>query len=85
VRSVAEANPTSQGRIDVMKKNEGLMPTPRRVMARVLAEDLNVINGGADASDGSGAEGGGFPPVLIPGPKNPTISEAATSEELEGV
>jgi len=43
----------------------------RRVMARVLAEDLNQVNAG-----------GGYPPIDIPGPNDPTISEAATSESV---
>jgi hypothetical protein len=42
----------------------------RRVMARVLAEDLNQVNGG------------GYPPIDIGGGGDPTISEAATSESL---
>jgi hypothetical protein len=40
----------------------------RRVMARVLAEDLHKIAGGD--------------PIYIPGPQDPTISEAATSESV---
>lgn len=43
----------------------------RRVMARVLAEDLNKVNGGD-----------GYPPIDIGGGGDPTISEAATSESL---
>lgn len=43
--------------------------TTRRVMARVLAEDLHKVHGGD-------------PPIDIPGPKEPTISEAATSESV---
>lgn len=42
----------------------------RRVLARVLAEDLHQVHGG------------GYPPVVIPGPKDPTVSEAATSEDV---
>lgn len=44
----------------------------RRVMARVLAEDLNKVNGGD-----------GYPPIDIGGGGgDPTISEAATSESV---
>lgn len=43
----------------------------RRVMARVLAEDLNKVNGNT-----------GYPPVDIGGGGDPTISEAATSESV---
>jgi hypothetical protein len=43
----------------------------RRVMARVLAEDLQKVNGGD-----------GYPPIDLGGGGDPTISEAATSESI---
>lgn len=50
------------------KKSQYVAPV-RRVMARVLAEDLQKVFGASTV-------------VEIPGPKEPTISEAATSESL---
>lgn len=41
----------------------------RRVMARMLAEDLLKVNGSGET-------------IYIPGPEQPTISEAATSESI---
>ena len=52
------------------KKNLPTQPA-RRVMARVLAEDLNKIHGGD-----------GYPIIVPPQPDEPTISEAATAESI---
>lgn len=49
-----------------MQNNNSLK---RRVMARVLAEDLHKVHGSGET-------------IYIPGPKEPTISEAATSESI---